>query len=48
MKSNLHYYNTTYYRCSYVINSIHEHFAITDSHLEISQHQASLKHDNFT
>jgi len=48
MKSQLHYYHTTYYRCSYVLNSIHEYFAVTDSLLQISQHQASLKHENLT
>jgi len=30
MKSHLHYYHTTYYRCSYAVNSIHEYFAMTD------------------
>jgi len=25
-----------------------EYFTVTDSHLQISQHQASLKHENFT
>jgi len=40
-KSKLHYYHTTYYSCSYVFNSVHEYFAATDSHLQISQHQAS-------
>jgi len=48
MKSHLHYNRTTYYRCSYVVSSIHEYFAVTDSHLQISQHQASLKHENST
>ena len=48
MKSRLDYYRTTYYRCSYIVNSVHEYFAVTDSHLQISQHQASLKHENFT
>jgi len=33
---------------SYVVYSVHEYFAETDSHLQISQHQASLKHENFT
>jgi len=36
------------YSCSYVVNSIHEYFMETDLHLQISQHQASLKHENFT
>ena len=45
VKSHLHYYHTAYYRCSYVVNSVHEYFAVTDSHLQISQHQACLKHD---
>jgi len=36
------------YICDYVVNSVHEHFAETDSHLHTSQHQASLKHENFT
>jgi len=48
MKLHLHFYHTTYYRCSYVVSSVHEYFAVTDFHLQISQHQASLKHDNFT
>jgi len=48
MKSHLHYYHTTYYRCSYVVNYVHEYFAVTDSYSQISQHQVSLKHDNFT
>jgi len=30
MKSHLHYYYTTYYRCSYVANSVHEYFEVTD------------------
>jgi len=42
------FYYTTHYRCSYMVNSVHEYFAETDSHLQISQHQASLKHENFT
>jgi len=47
MKSQLHYYHTTYYSCSYsVVNSVHEYFAVTDSHLQMSQHQASLKREN--
>jgi len=48
MKSHLHYYHTIYYPCSYVVNSVHEYFVVTDSHLQISQHQASLKHEKFT
>jgi len=31
---------------NYIVNSVHEYFAVTDSHLQISQHQASLKHEN--
>jgi len=48
MKSHLHYYHTTHYRCSYVVNSVHECFAVTDSHLQMSQHQARLKYENIT
>jgi len=48
MKSQLYYYHATYYSCSSVVNSVHEYFMETDSHLQISQHQASLKHENFT
>jgi len=48
MKSQLHYYHTTYYSCSYVVNSVHEYFTATDSRLQISQHQASFKNENFT
>jgi len=48
MKSQLHYYHTTNYRSSDVVNYVHENFAVTDSHLQISQQQASLKHENFT
>jgi len=48
IKSQLHYHHGTYYSCSYVVNSIHEHFMETDLHLQVSQHQASLKHENFT
>jgi len=48
MKSQLHYYHSTYYSCSYVVNFIHEYFMETDLHLQISQPQGSLKHENFT
>jgi len=48
IKSQLHYHHATYYSCSYVVNFIHECFMETDSHLQISQYQASLKHENFT
>jgi len=48
IKSQLHYYHATYYSCSYVFNYIHEYFMETDLHLQISQHQASLKHENCT
>jgi len=48
IKSQLHYYHATYYSCSYVVNSIHEYFMETDLLLQISQHQARLKHNNFT
>jgi len=47
-KSQLHYHHTTYYSCSYVVNFIFVYFMETDLHLQISQHQASLKHENFT
>ena len=46
IKSQLHYYHATYYSCSYVVNFIHVYFMETD--LQISQHQATLKHENFT
>jgi len=45
MKSQLHYYHTIYYSCSYVVNSVHEFFAVTDLHLQITQHQSSLTHE---
>ena len=48
MKSHLPYYHTRYYYRSYVDNSDHKYFAVTDSYLEISQHQASLKQENVT
>jgi len=48
IKSQLHYHHATYYSCSFVVNFIHEYFMETDLHLRISQHQASLKHENFT
>ena len=48
IKSQLHYHHATYYSCSYVVNSIHQYFMETDFHLQISQHQARLKHENFT
>jgi len=47
MKSHLHYHHTTHYSCSYVVNFIHEYIMETGLHLQISQHQASLKHENF-
>jgi len=37
-----------YYRCSYVVNFVHEYLLETDSHLQISQSPAILKHENFT
>jgi len=48
IKSHLHIHHATYYSCSYVVNFIHEYFMETDLHLQISQHQAGLKHKNFT
>jgi len=48
IKSQLHYYQATYYSSSYVVYFVHEYFVETDSHLQISQHQACLKHENFT
>ena len=48
IKSQLHYHQVTYYSWSYVVNLIHDHFMETDLHLQISQHQASLKHENFS
>jgi len=30
------------------VNSVHEYFAVTDSHSQISQHRASLKYENVT
>jgi len=48
MKSQLHYYHTTCCRWSYLVNSVHEYFTATDSHLQISQHQVNLKTENFT
>jgi len=51
IKSQLHYHHATYYSCSYIVNFIHNfihHFMETDIRLQISQHQASLKHENFT
>ena len=47
-KSQLHYNHATYYSCSHVVKSIHEYFNETDLHLQISQHQASLKPESFT
>jgi len=47
MKSQVHYYHATYYLRSYIVNSICAHFAVTESHLQIS-HQPSLKQENFT
>jgi len=43
-----HYHYATYYSCSYVVNFMHACFMETDLHLQISQHQASLKQENFT
>jgi len=48
VKSHLHYHHATYHSYSYVVNSIHEYFMETDLHLQISQHQARLKYENFT
>jgi len=48
IKSQLHYHHATYYSCSYVVNFIHECFMETALHLQISQYDASLKHENFT
>jgi len=48
IKSQLHYHHATYYGCSYVVSSIHKYFMETDLHLQISQHQARLKHENVT
>jgi len=36
MKSQLHYYHTTYYSCSYMVDSVHEYVAVTNSHLQMS------------
>jgi len=48
IKSQLHYHHATHYSCSYVGNSIHEYLMETGLHLQISQHQARVKHENFT
>ena len=48
IKSQLHYYLATYYNSSYVVYSLHEYFVVTDSRLQLSQYQASLKQENFT
>ena len=48
IKSQLHYHHAIYYSCSCVVNFIHVHFMETDLHLQISQHQASFKYENFT
>jgi len=48
IKSQLPYHHATYYSCSYVVNFIHEYFMERDLHLQVSQHQASLKQENFT
>jgi len=48
IKSQLHYHHATYYGCSYVVNFIHEYCMETELHLQISQHQASLKYENST
>ena len=46
IKSQLHYHHVTYYSCSYVVTHIHEYSMETDLHLQISQHQVRLKHEN--
>jgi len=46
--ATVHYCHTIYCSCRYVVNFVYEYFAVTDSHLQISQQQASLKHENFT
>jgi len=48
IKSQLHYHHATYQSCSCVVNFIHEYLMETDLHLQISQHQARLKHENYT
>ena len=48
IKSQLRYHHVTYCSCSYVVNFIFEYFMETDLHLQISKHQARLKHENFT
>jgi len=48
IKSQAYYYHATYCSCTYVVNSVYEYLVETDSHLQISQRQASLKHENFT
>jgi len=48
IKSQLHYYHATFFNCSYVVYSVPEYFMKTDSYLQISQHKASVKHENFT
>jgi len=46
--TQLHYHHARYYSCTYVVNFIHAYFMEKDLHLQIPQHQASLKHENFT
>ena len=46
--ATVHYYHTTYCSCSCLVDSVHECFTATNSHLYMSQHQASLKHENLT
>ena len=41
-------YHTKYYRCSYVVNSVHESFAETVSHCKSHNTKQVLKHENFT
>jgi len=48
IQSQLHYHHAAYCSCSYVVNFVHEYFLETDLHLQISLHQARLKHENFT
>jgi len=48
IKLQLQYHHATDYSWSYVVNFIHEYFMETDLHLQISQHQVSLKHESFT
>jgi len=48
IKSQLYYHHAIYNSCSHVVNFIREYFMETDFHLQISQHQARLIHENFT